>query len=109
MDVGDFIRLGREEPPLPSLVIGGYAVAAHGHTRTTFDVDLLVRRAQRDAWFARLAAAGLSVFGETLAFAQFSQPAGGEGLDLMFVDDPTFDRMWQASETCAIRVTSNCS
>jgi hypothetical protein len=35
MDVADFIRLSREEPLLPSLVIGGYAVAAHGHTRAT--------------------------------------------------------------------------
>jgi hypothetical protein len=98
MEIGDFIRLSREEPLLPSLVIGGYAVAAHGHTRATFDVDFLARREQRDAWFARLTAAGLNVFGETSAFAQFSQPAGGDGLDLMFVDDTTFDRMWQASE-----------
>jgi len=100
MDVADFIRLSREDPPLPSLIIGGYAVAAHGHARATFDVDFLARREQRDAWFARLTAAGLKVFGETSAFAQFSQPAGGEGLDLMFVEDTTFDRMWQASEEC---------
>ena len=98
MDVADFIRLSREEPPLQSLLIGGYAVAAHGHTRATFDVDFLVRRPERNAWFARLTAAGLDVFGETSAFAQFSPPTGGESLDLMFVDNSTFDRMWQASE-----------
>lgn len=46
MDVADFIRLSREEPLLLSLVIGGYAVAAHGHTRATFDVDFLVCHAQ---------------------------------------------------------------
>ncbi len=98
MELADFIKLGDREPPLPALVIGGYAVAAHGHTRATFDVDFLVRRADRDSWFRRLTEAGLRLFGETAAFAQFGQPAGGEGLDLMFVDPSTFDRMWQASE-----------
>lgn len=98
MELADFIKLGHQEPPLPSLVIGGYAVAAHGHTRATFDVDFLVRRADRGSWFGRLTEAGLKLFGETVAFAQFGPPAGGEGLDLMFVDASTFDRMWEASE-----------
>ena len=37
MELADFIRLGCEPPPLRFLVIGGYAVAAHGHTRATFE------------------------------------------------------------------------
>lgn len=98
MELPDFIRLGQQEPALAYLIIGGYAVAAHGHTRATFDVDFLVRRVDHDLWFTRLAAAGLKLFGETSAFAQFSQAQDGDGLDLMFVDEPTFDRMWQASE-----------
>jgi len=98
MELADFIRLARREPALAFLIIGGYAVAAHGHTRATFDVDFLTRRAGRDAWLARLSGAGLKLVGETPAFAQFSQSGGGDGLDLMFVDDSTFDRMAQASE-----------
>jgi hypothetical protein len=98
VDLSDFIRLGSAEPALPFLVIGGYAVAAHGHTRATFDIDFLVRRADREAWFARLTSAGLSKFGESTAFAQFSQPQGGDGLDVRFVNDATFEPMWQASE-----------
>ncbi|HOB98637.1 MAG TPA: hypothetical protein PKM43_07815 [Verrucomicrobiota bacterium] len=98
MELSDFIRIAREEPALGFLVIGGYAVAAHGHTRATFDVDFLVRQAEREAWFARLTAAELARFAETPAFAQFTQPDGGDGLDLMFVDDSTFNRMRQASE-----------
>lgn len=82
---------------MPFLIIGGYAVGAHGHTRATFDVDFLVRSANRDEWFARLAAAGLKLFAQTKAFAQFSQAQAGDGLDLMFVDEATFDRMWQAA------------
>ena len=98
MELADFIRLGQQDPPLPFLIIGGYAVAAHGHTRATFDVDFLVRRGERAAWFSRLTAAGLKLFGETTAFAQFSQPEAGNELDLMLVEESTFDRMWQASE-----------
>ena len=98
MELADFINLGDRDPAMRFLVIGGYAVAAHGHTRATFDVDFLVRRAEREAWFARLSAAGLKLFGQSNAFAQFSQPGDGDGLDLMLVDESTFDRMWQASE-----------
>jgi len=98
VELADFIQLGAGAPPLRFLIIGGYAVAAHGHTRATFDVDFLVRRTDREAWFTRLAAAGLKCFAETNTFAQFTQPQGGDGLDLMFVDEPTFEQMWQASE-----------
>ena len=97
MDLIDFIRIGNQEPPLRFLIIGGYAVGAHGHTRATFDVDFLVRRDDHDLWFTRITSAGLKLFGETKAFAQFTQPEGGDGMDLMFVDDPTFEQMWQAS------------
>ncbi len=98
MELTDFVRLGDQEPPLRFLIIGGYAVGAHGHTRATFDVDFLVRRMEHDRWFARLQNAGLKLFGETPAFAHFTQLLEGDGLDLMFVDDPTFEQFWQASE-----------
>lgn len=98
MELADFVELGHRQPALRFMIIGGYAVAAHGHTRATFDVDLLVPREDREAWFTRITGAGLTLFGESRAFAQFTQPSGGEGLDLMFVDPPTFDSMWNASE-----------
>src|SRR5215813_3158160 len=98
MELAEFMKLAEEAPALQFLIIGGYAVAAHGHTRATFDVDFLVCQVDREAWLSRLAAAGLKRFGETNAFAQFTQPEGGDGLDLMFVDEPTFDQMWRMSE-----------
>ena len=98
MEFADLIQLGHSESALRFLVIGGYAVAAHGHTRTTFDLDLLVSRADHDAWMARIAEAGLELFGVSASFAQFSQPRGGDGLDLMFVDVSTFEQMWRSSE-----------
>jgi hypothetical protein len=98
VELGDFIDLADQAPTLHFLIIGGYAVGAHGHTRSTFDVDFLVRQVEREAWMKRITVAGLQLFGETRAFAQFSQPKGGDGLDLMFVDEPTFDRLWTQSE-----------
>ncbi len=37
-------------------------------------------------------------FGQATVFAQFTQSGEGDGLDLMFVEDSTFQPMWQASE-----------
>ena len=97
MNISDFIALAKSAPTLRFLVIGGYAVAAHGHTRTTFDIDFLVLKEDRRKWMERLTASGLSTTAETNAFAQFSQKEG-EGLDLMFVNAETFELMWNASE-----------
>lgn len=97
MELPDFIRLAAQEPPLRFLVIGAYAVGAHGHTRSTFDVDFMIRRADRDAWFGRVLGNGLKLFAESKPFAQFTQ-IGGDGFDLMFVDELTFEKLWQFSE-----------
>jgi hypothetical protein len=59
MELRDFVDLGQREPKLRALVIGGYAVAAHGYTRATFDVDFLVPRNDRQEWLRRAEGAGL--------------------------------------------------
>jgi hypothetical protein len=96
MTVGEIIQFGKVPPELRFLVIGGYAVAAHGHTRSTFDVDFLARQDERDAWIAKLAIAGFRPIASTNAFAQFEQE-NGDGLDLMFVNLRTFEQMWSDS------------
>ncbi|HEY6168242.1 MAG TPA: hypothetical protein VI454_09405 [Verrucomicrobiae bacterium] len=97
MEIADFIRLGNQPPALRFLIIGGWAVGAHGNPRATFDVDFMIQRADRDEWFKRALEGGLKLFRESRTFAQFTQPAG-DGLDLMFADDTTFGKMWEASE-----------
>lgn len=97
MELPDFVQIGNQAPPLRFLIIGGWAVGAHGNPRATFDVDFMIRRADRDAWFDRAMAGGMKLFRESGAFAQFTQPVG-DGFDLMFVDDQTFGKMWDASE-----------
>lgn len=93
MELADFIGLGNQAPPLRFLIIGGWAVAAHGHTRFTQDVDFLVSKVDRVAWLKRAAAAGLTEFAVRDQFAQFSQE-DGDGFDLMFVAAESFEKMW---------------
>jgi hypothetical protein len=109
MNLAELIRIAEREPPLPFLVIGGYAVAAHGHTRATFDIDFLASALERGRWHDRLAGAGLKLFAETSSFSQYTQPGGGDGFDLMWVDESTFARMGHLAETrnfggCAAKV-----
>jgi hypothetical protein len=92
------VEIAREEPSLRFLIIGGYAVAAHGHTRATFDVDFLVRKTDREAWRTKLFKHHFEPVAETAAFAQFSPPDHSTGLDLMFVTEETFDEFWKAAE-----------
>lgn len=98
MDFKQVDALANQEPPLPYLVIGGYAVIAHGFVRATIDLDLLICRDQRKSWEERARKAGFKVFFETGNFIQFSYKGDQIGLDLMMVGRSTFDPMYQASE-----------
>ena len=97
MNITGFIDLAKQAPELRFLVIGGYAVGAHGYSRTTHDIDFLVCRDDRDQWVRRLEKAGLTKTAEVSAFAQFSQ-THGEPFDLMIVNSATFEQMWTGSE-----------
>jgi hypothetical protein len=79
-------------------VIGGLAVIAHGYARDTLDLDYLVRRSDRETWRRHLAGYGYAPVHEHENFTQFISKHGWIDLDLMFVNDHTFDRMLAASE-----------
>lgn len=97
MELADFIELGKSPPPLDFLVIGGWAVAVHGHTRSTFDVDFLIRRSERDLWKARLEGKGFQVQAEANTFVQFVPPSDTPPFDVMLVDDRTFAHFLSAA------------
>ena len=44
------ITVRAAERGLPFVLAGGHAVIAHGHPRNTFDIDLIIRRADRAPW-----------------------------------------------------------
>ena len=74
------------------LVIGGLAVIFHGHARDTADLDLLIRKNDRQKWINLLMALGYSAQSDKEAFIQLSPPKQGAWpVDLMLVEDATFD------------------
>lgn len=85
---------------LRSLVIGGAAVNAFGHPRLTYDLDLLVRRDDVERWATIMEKLGYKRVPEQITFAQFMPPLGGmPPVDLMLVNDSTFDKMFSSAVT----------
>jgi hypothetical protein len=80
------------------LLIGGYAVMAHGFARSTYDLDLLVPRSDAAKWRDLVAELGFAFFREGPTFLQFHPPSADfPPLDLMLVGDDTFGQMQAAS------------
>jgi len=91
-----FQILERETPArhLDFLLIGAHAVNQYGYSRDTADVDLLVRRAERDAWLALFEGLNYRVFAEKPTFLQLEAPKDFVWpVDLMFVNDQTWEKM----------------
>ncbi len=76
------------------LIAGGHAVIAHGYPRTTFDLDLIIPRNDRDAWLNLGNGLGYTLHHEGGTFVQLNA-AGGEKmpLDLMLVNGDTFEKL----------------
>jgi len=82
------------EQKLPFLLIGGYAVMAHGFARSTYDLDFLIRKNQTDDWRQLLERLGFKIHFAGPTFLQFDPPPGERlPLDVMFVNDETFNQM----------------
>jgi len=82
------------ERGLNYLVIGGHAVNFYCEPRTTLDVDFLVRKVDQQRWTELLHIEGFMIRHDGGTFVQFSPPYGIEWrLDLMLVNDQTFDRL----------------
>ena len=79
---------------LPFLLAGGHAVITHGHTRNTFDIDLIIRRGDREKWATLARGLGYAFHSEGPNFLQFDPPnAEMLPLDLMLVKEETFDKL----------------
>jgi hypothetical protein len=86
-----------KEAGAPFLVIGGHAVVLHGHLRNTFDLDLLIPDSRFATGQAALVSLGYRTYFETEAFLQLKAPESLPPLDLMMVDDQTFNRIESTS------------
>jgi len=88
---------------LPFLVIGGHAVNAHGYSRFTKDLDILIDRERKHAWLAALAQNGFSIQRDGGSFLQLTPPAGCKWpLDLMLVNTSTFSNLCRDSQEIEI-------
>jgi hypothetical protein len=92
------ITLRAREQGMEFLLAGGHAVIVHGYQRVTFDVDLTVRRADRDRWLELMRTLGFTSFHEGPAFLQFNSPPGERlPVDLIFSNDDTFRQLQAAA------------
>jgi hypothetical protein len=86
-----------EQAGLEFIVCGGHAVNAYQVIRKTGDIDLVVRERDASRWKERLTGLGYAVFHESGAFLQLRPPsAAAWPVDLLFVDDGTFDTLGRA-------------
>jgi hypothetical protein len=87
---------------LDFIVCGGHAVNAYQVIRKTGDVDLVIRERHASPWREQLVALGYSVFHEDAAFLQLRPPTvAGWPIDLLVVDDTTFDAMARSARPFA--------
>ena len=89
---------------LPYLIVGGHAINAYGYSRQTGDLDVLVRSADLKKWKNFITTdLGYTLYHEQTAFAQFSPPVlEAWPIDLMLVNDKTFDKLFSASKEIVI-------
>ena len=100
------------EAGIPFLVIGGYAVFAHGYVRATDDLDMIVQRGRRAQFSKLMGDLGMSVKNDAANFVQFdSKDEASMDVDLMFISEEVFDQLERAAveakvEGICVRVVS---
>ena len=86
-----------------ALVIGGFALEAYGFQRATQDIDLLVTTRETLHMEELLKSAGYREVGRNHLCARFShQDPMLFPVDLLFVQDPTWDKIWTQSEPATL-------
>jgi hypothetical protein len=88
--VYDQVAAFLEERTFPHAVVGGLGLHAYGHTRATFDLDLVTVQKARSSVVDWLESLGYETLHNSPGYSnhQHAQPERG-GLDLVYVDDET--------------------
>jgi Uncharacterised nucleotidyltransferase len=102
MDFGVMLPVlveGFEREGIRFAVIGGLAVAAYGHDRTTLDADFLVDLDSQDRAVALLEGLGYETLHRSNAFSNHLHADVTKGrVDLMYVRRPTADEIFARCE-----------
>lgn len=97
-EVFDLLLRIQKRRQLPLLLIGGWAVQAHGYARNTMDVDCLTAIENDPAMAEELGRAGFECFEEKPSFRRFRHRLDPLlVLDVMRVNASTFEKMWAGS------------
>ena len=81
------------------VLIGGFAVNFHKVSRATVDVDFLITKQDFDKISGSLITAGYKKLSGHENFAHFESPKIGlVGVDFMFVDQVTFEKIKQGGQ-----------
>jgi hypothetical protein len=76
-------------------VVGGMAMNAYGHARTTMDFDIAAEEGARKALLSRLAAEGFEVLNNVEGFSNLLHADAALGrLDVLWLDGSTADRVF---------------
>jgi hypothetical protein len=97
------------EENVPFLIIGGHAVVTHGYARNTFDLDIVIRREDREKWSALVGELGYAFLREGPTFLQYnpSEPLNLP-LDLMMVNEETFAKLAAQAVPSPLSKTARC-
>ncbi len=108
MQILDILATKSKEHGVQFIVIGGHAVNAYGERRQTGDLDIMVRETGRNIWEDLLTSMGYVLYHRHNAFSQFRPPAIEVWpIDLMFVEDKTFDGLLAESREVNFGGTQN--
>jgi len=108
MRVLDILATKAEENGLQFIVIGGHAVNAYGERRQTVDLDILVREGDQQLWERFLKSMEYILFHRHRAFLQYKPPdLEAWPIDIMLVDDRTFDGLFAESQEVNFGETHN--
>jgi hypothetical protein len=102
------IHSAASEATLSFLLIGGWAVCAHGYSRLTDDLDLLTQKEWRGQWDALLERLGYVSRHQPGPFGQWAPPQTATGftvLEIMFVNESTFVQMKSAAKPAIVEGT----
>lgn len=76
-------------------VIGGMAMNAYGHARTTMDFDIAAEDSSRNALLSRLAAEGFEILNDVEGFSNLLHADSALGrLDVLWLDGTTANRLF---------------
>ena len=98
MSIVEILSRASAESGKNFLVIGGYAVNAHGYARVTVDLDFLANKADREFWKEVMLKSGYQIYSEQPNFSQFAPTIKSQqAVDFMLVNEKTFSNMHAAA------------